>query len=132
MTADSIETREEHACFGGRTGFYRHASRETGTTMGFAVYLPPQAERGPVPALYYLAGLTCTEETFVIKAGAQRLAAEHGLALVACDTSPRGRLLLGQAPSDPPRSDGCGKISQEFRSCSQHWSYMADYRSFSR
>ncbi|MCK5770396.1 S-formylglutathione hydrolase [Algiphilus sp.] len=105
MTADSIETREEHACFGGRIGFYRHASRETGTTMGFAVYLPPQAERGPVPALYYLAGLTCTEETFVIKAGAQRLAAEHGLALVACDTSPRG---LGYAGEDDAYDFGTG------------------------
>jgi S-formylglutathione hydrolase len=85
-----ITTRSEHACFGGRMGFYSHAARETGTDMAFAVYLPPQAEAGPVPALYYLAGLTCTDETFMIKAGAQRLAAEHGLALVACDTSPRG------------------------------------------
>ena len=85
-----ITTRSEHACFGGRMGFYSRAARETGTDMAFAVYLPPQAEAGPVPALYYLAGLTCTDETFMIKAGAQRLAAEHGLALVACDTSPRG------------------------------------------
>lgn len=86
----AVTTRSEHACFGGRMGFYSHASTETGTDMAFAVYLPPQAEQGAVPALYYLAGLTCTDETFMIKAGAQRLAAEHGLALVACDTSPRG------------------------------------------
>jgi S-formylglutathione hydrolase len=60
--------------------------------MRFAVYEPPQARQGPVPVLYYLAGLTCTEETFMIKAGAQRLAAEHGIMLVAPDTSPRVRL----------------------------------------
>jgi S-formylglutathione hydrolase len=65
--------------------------------MRFGVYLPPQARFRPVPALYYLAGLTCTEETFLIKAGAQRVAAELGLALVACDTSPRGLNLPGEA-----------------------------------
>jgi len=92
-----IEKKSEQACFGGRMGFYTHASTETGTTMRFGVYLPPQAAHRPVPALYYLAGLTCTEETFLIKAGAQRLAAELGLALVACDTSPRGLNLPGEA-----------------------------------
>ncbi len=92
----SFETRSEHGCFGGTQGFYTHASVETGTAMNFAVYLPPQAQSGPVPALYYLAGLTCTEETFMVKAGAQRLAAEFGLALVSCDTSPRGLDLPGE------------------------------------
>ena len=67
--------------------------------MRFGVYLPPQAARGKVPALYYLAGLTCTEETFAIKGGAQRLAAEHGIALVCPDTSPRGADLPGEADS---------------------------------
>lgn len=90
-----LETRGEHACFGGVQGFYAHASTLTGTTMNFAVFQPPQARHGRVPALYYLAGLTCTDETFMIKAGAQRLAAELGLALVACDTSPRGIELPG-------------------------------------
>lgn len=94
-----LETRSDHACFGGRIGFYTHPSTATGTPMRFAVYLPPQAARGPVPALYYLAGLTCTEETFVIKAGALRLAAEHGLMLVAPDTSPRGLDLPGETDS---------------------------------
>jgi len=75
----------EHACFGGVQRFYQHASREIGLPMRFSVFLPPQAEQGKVPALLYLAGLTCNEETFAIKAGAQRLAAEQGLALVACD-----------------------------------------------
>jgi S-formylglutathione hydrolase len=67
--------------------------------MRFAVYEPPQARTGPVPVLYYLAGLTCTEETFPTKAGAQRLAAEHGLMLVAPDTSPRGPRLPGDDAS---------------------------------
>lgn len=92
-----METRSEHACFGGSLGYYAHASASTGTDMRFAVYQPPQAAQRKVPALYYLAGLTCTEETFVIKAGAQRLAAELGLMLVACDTSPRGLNLPGDS-----------------------------------
>lgn len=91
-----ITPRSEHACFGGRIGFYTHDSEATGTEMRFAVFVPPQAARQPCPALYYLAGLTCTEETFPIKAGAQRLAAEHGLILVAPDTSPRGAGLPGE------------------------------------
>lgn len=78
-------------------GFYSHASDATGTEMRFGVFVPPQAARSPCPALYYLAGLTCTEETFAIKAGAQRLAAEHGLVLVMPDTSPRGLSLPGEA-----------------------------------
>lgn len=95
-----ITTRSTHRCFEGQQGFYSHASTSTGTTMNFAVYQPPQALAGAkVPALYYLAGLTCTEETFVIKAGAQRLAAELGLMLVSCDTSPRGLNLPGEADS---------------------------------
>ena len=97
--ASSLEIRSEQACFGGRMGFYSHRSESTASTMRFAVYLPPQAQRRKVPALYYLAGLTCTEETFMIKAGAQRLAAKHGLALVACDTSPRGLNLPGDSDS---------------------------------
>ena len=84
-----FETLSEHRCFGGVQGFYRHASTEIGLPMRFGVFLPPQAEHGPVPVLFYLAGLTCTEETFSIKAGAQRVAAELGLAIVTPDTSPR-------------------------------------------
>jgi len=79
----------EHRCFGGFQRFYAHELRECRTEMRFSVFVPPQAEKRPVPVLYYLAGLTCTEETFMIKAGAQRLAAELGLMLVAPDTSPR-------------------------------------------
>lgn len=84
-----MEILAEHGCFGGRQLFYRHASREIGSPMRFSVYLPPQQANGPVPVLFYLAGLTCTEETFMIKAGAQRYAAQHGIMLVAPDTSPR-------------------------------------------
>jgi len=79
----------EHACFGGWMRFYSHESLECRTEMRFSVFVPPQAEKGKVPVLYYLAGLTCTEETFMVKAGAQRVAAELGLMLVAPDTSPR-------------------------------------------
>lgn len=89
----------EHRCFGGVQHFYRHDSREIGLPMQFAVYLPPQAERGQVPVLVYLAGLTCTEETATIKAGAQQWAAQHGLALVMPDTSPRGAKLPGDSDS---------------------------------
>ncbi len=85
----AIETLSEHACFGGVQGFYKHASVATGTPMRFGVFVPPQAASRPVPVLIYLAGLTCNEETFAIKAGAQRHAAEHGLMLVTPDTSPR-------------------------------------------
>lgn len=83
----ALEVLAEHACFGGTQGFYRHESRECASPMRFSVFRPPQP--GPRPVLYYLAGLTCTEETFMIKAGAQRVAAELGLMLVAPDVSPR-------------------------------------------
>jgi S-formylglutathione hydrolase len=94
-----VEVLSEHACFGGTQGFYRHASRACATPMRFAVFQPPQATRGRVPQLFYLAGLTCTEETFPIKAGAQRVAAELGLALIAPDTSPREPTLPGDRES---------------------------------
>ena len=91
----SIETLVEHACWGGMQGFYRHASASCAGPMRFSVFLPPQAKSKPVPAVLVLAGLTCTEETFAIKAGAQRAAAELGLALVMPDTSPREPALPG-------------------------------------
>jgi S-formylglutathione hydrolase len=84
-----ITTLSEHACFGGVQGFYQHDSRVIGLPMRFGVYRPPQARHRPVPVLYYLAGLTCTEETFPTKADAQRFAARAGLMLVSPDTSPR-------------------------------------------
>jgi S-formylglutathione hydrolase len=87
-----LKLLSEHACFGGVQRFLAHDSTECRGEMRLAVYEPPQARHGRVPVLYYLSGLTCTEETFTIKAGAQRLAAERGLLLVAPDTSPRVRL----------------------------------------
>jgi S-formylglutathione hydrolase len=93
----SLETISEHRCFGGSQGFYRHQSAVIGLPMRFAVYQPPQARERQVPVLFYLAGLTCTEETFVIKAGAQRVAAQCGLMLVTCDTSPRNTGIAGEA-----------------------------------
>jgi S-formylglutathione hydrolase len=89
-----LTTRGEQQCFGGTIGFYAHQSAEIGAEMRFSVYRPPQS--GPLPVLYYLAGLTCNEETFMIKAGALRLAAELGLILVAPDTSPRGLNIPGE------------------------------------
>ncbi len=87
----NFQTLSEHRCFGGVQGFYQLDSAEIGLPMRFAVYRPPQALAGEKrPVLMYLAGLTCTEETFVIKGGAQQFAAEHGLILLAPDTSPRG------------------------------------------
>ena len=100
MSTVSLELLKAHACFGGAQRFYQHPSREIGLPMKFSVYLPPQALQGEkVPALIYLAGLTCNEETFMTKAGAQRLAAQLGLALVAPDTSPRGANVPGEADS---------------------------------
>src|SRR5690349_3368208 len=90
-----LDLISEHGCFGGSQRFYSHQSRECRTEMRFSVYVPPQAQQGEVPVLYYLAGLTCTEETFMIKAGAQRVAAELGLMLVSPDTSPRKARIPG-------------------------------------
>jgi S-formylglutathione hydrolase len=93
----SFDTLSEHRCYDGVQGFYRHASTTIGLPMRFSVYRPPQAERGLVPTLFYLAGLTGTEETFAAKGGAQRLASQFGLMLVTCDTSPRHTGITGEA-----------------------------------
>jgi S-formylglutathione hydrolase len=96
-----LVTKKEHRSFEGLQGFYEHQSAACGGPMRFAVYQPPAALRGErVPVLYYLAGLTCTEETFALKGGAQRVAAELGLALVSCDTSPRATRLPGDDAAD--------------------------------
>jgi S-formylglutathione hydrolase len=90
-----LELIEEHRCFDGVQRIYRHESEAIGLPMRFSVFLPAQAASAKVPALFYLAGLTCTEETFAIKAGAQRVAAELGLMLVTPDTSPRDTGVAG-------------------------------------
>lgn len=96
MSGQGYTVRSEQRAFEGVQGFYEHESASCGGAMRFSVYQPPAAVRGkPVPVLYYLAGLTCTEETFMIKAGAQRIAAALDLMLVSCDTSPRAARFPG-------------------------------------
>ncbi len=85
----SFETVSQSRCFGGTQFVYRHTSQETGTPMRLAVFVPPQAKDTKVPVVWFLSGLTCTEENFTVKAGAQRMASELGLMLIAPDTSPR-------------------------------------------
>jgi S-formylglutathione hydrolase len=101
----TIETISASRCFGGEQLVCSHQSTQTGTTMRFGIYLPPQARSGRLPVLYWLSGLTCTEENFVTKAGAQRMAAQLGLVIVAPDTSPRG---LGYPGEDDSYDFGTG------------------------
>lgn len=125
----SIETLSEHRSFGGVQGFYRHASSTIGLPMKFAVYQPPQAAHGPVPVLFYLAGLTCTEETFTMKAGAQRKAAELGLMLVMPDTSPRDTGVPGADASWDFGTAAGFYLDATEAPWSTHWrmgSYVAD------
>ena len=92
----ALERISESRAFDGTQAVWRHASRATGTPMRFGIYLPPQAATTRVPVVYWLSGLTCTEDNFIAKAGAQRVAAALGLALVVPDTSPRGLGLPGE------------------------------------
>lgn len=96
---EALNLVSEARCFGGRQQTWQHAAESTGTPMKFGVYLPPQAETQTCPVVYWLSGLTCTEDNFITKAGAQRYAAELGLILVAPDTSPRGTDLPGEHDS---------------------------------
>ena len=96
----TLEVVSQSRCFDGTQFTYRHASSETGTMMRFAAFVPPQARQSPSPIVWYLSGLTCTEENFTVKAGAQRIAAELGLLVIAPDTSPRGHAV----PLDPAGS----------------------------
>ena len=86
----ALEKTDAHVCFGGEQLQFTHESAVNDCTMTFSIYLPPQAKTGPVPAVWWLSGLTCTDQNFVTKAGAQGFAAEYGLAVIAPDTSPRG------------------------------------------
>jgi S-formylglutathione hydrolase len=96
----ALDVVSRSRCFDGTQFIYQHQSSETGTMMRFAAFVPPQAHQSPFPVVWYLSGLTCTEENFTVKAGAQRIAAELGLLLIAPDTSPRGDAV----PSDPAGS----------------------------
>lgn len=93
----TLETLSETRCFGGKMGFYRHSSSANDCDMQFSVFVPPQAADGAVPVVTFLSGLTCTEENFMVKSGAQRIAADLGIMLVSPDTSPRG----DGVPDDP-------------------------------
>ena len=95
----ALTLKEQHRCFGGVQGVYSHQSSETGCEMAFSVYLPPEAGNEILPVLYWLSGLTCTWANFTEKAGVQRHAAEHGLIVVAPDTSPRGTDFPGEHDS---------------------------------
>src|SRR5215471_9602794 len=99
----AMDVVSQSRCFGGTQFTYQHRSSETGTPMRFAAFVPLQADQGAVPVVWYLSGLTCTEENFTVKAGAQRIAAELGLLLVAPDTSPRG----DGVPGDPKECQRC-------------------------
>ncbi len=95
-----MKTISENRCFGGVQGVYTHPSAATGTDMTFGLFLPAEAENGAVPVLWYLSGLTCTHENAMVKSGAQRWAAEQGIALVFPDTSPRGEGVANDAAFD--------------------------------
>jgi S-formylglutathione hydrolase len=95
---------EQRACFGGQQEVWSHTSQVLGCDMRFGIYLPPQAQSERCPVLYWLSGLTCNEQNFIAKAGAQRYAAEHGVILVAPDTSPRG-----EPVADDPQSYDLGQ-----------------------
>lgn len=97
--SETPETLARVKVFDGWQSTWAHRSTACDCTMRFAIYLPPQAEHRAVPSLYWLSGLTCTEDNFMVKAGAQRYAAECGLALVVPDTSPRGLGLPGEEDS---------------------------------
>lgn len=123
----SLETISETNCFGGRIGFYRHPSSVNNCDMRFSVFVPPQAAHGKVPVVTFLSGLTCTEENFMVKSGAQRVAAELGLMLVSPDTSPRGDAV----PDDPDNDYDFGLAAGFYLNATQEpWSqhyHMYDY-----
>jgi S-formylglutathione hydrolase len=123
-----METVSENRCFGGVQGVYKHRSTATGTDMTFALFLPAEAQDGPVPLLWFLSGLTCTHENAMVKAGAQARAAEQGIAIVFPDTSPRG----DDVPNDEAYDLGQGAgfyIDATQEPWSQHfkmWTYTAE------
>ncbi len=123
-----METLSENRAFGGVQGVYRHQSDACRCPMTFGLFLPPQAEAGPVPVLWYLSGLTCTHENAMVKAGAQGWAAEQGIALVFPDTSPRGEGVADAEPFDMGQGAGFYVDATE-APWAQHfsmWSYLAD------
>ncbi len=119
----------QHICFGGTVGFYSHHSSSCNSEMKFAVYLPSQARAKSVPVLYFLSGLTCTEENFMVKAGAEQFAAKYGIMLVVPDTSPRDAGIPGE-DDDWDFGTGAGfyvdATVEPWKSHYQMYSYVVD------
>lgn len=118
----------ENACFGGTQGVYTHASEVCGCDMTFGLFMPREAEDGPVPLLWFLSGLTCTHENAMVKAGAQNWAAEQGIALVFPDTSPRGEGVADDDGYDLGQGAGFYVDATEapWAPHFKMWSYIAD------
>ncbi len=123
-----MQTISENRCFGGVQGVYGHASSVTGTQMTFGLFLPEEAEIGPVPLLWYLSGLSCTHENAMTKAGAQKWAAEHGIALCFPDTSPRGAGVADDAAYDLGQGAGfyLNATQAPWAAHFRMWDYIAD------
>lgn len=123
-----MKTISENACFGGTQGVYSHTSKVCNCEMTFAVFLPEEARDGPVPVLWYLSGLTCTHENAMTKAGAQGWAAEHGIAVVFPDTSPRGADVADDEAYDLGKGAGfyVNATQDPWAPHFQMWSYIAD------
>ncbi|MFG6559357.1 S-formylglutathione hydrolase [Sulfitobacter sp. 1A15299] len=123
-----MKTISENACFGGTQGVYSHASDTCGCDMTFGLFLPAEAQDGPVPVLWYLSGLTCTHENAMTKAGAQAWAAEHGIALVFPDTSPRGEDVADDDAYDLGKGAGfyVNATQDPWAAHYQMWDYLAE------
>lgn len=123
-----MDTISENRCFSGTQGVYRHASEATGTDMTFGLFLPAEADDGPVPVLWYLSGLTCTHANAMEKAGAQQWAAEQGIALVFPDTSPRGAGVPDDEAYDLGQGAGfyLNAMQDPWAEHFQMWSYITE------
>lgn len=123
-----MKTVSENRAYGGVQGVYTHPSEACGCDMTFGLFLPEQAEEGPVPVLWYLSGLTCTHENAMVKAGAQRWAAEAGIAMVFPDTSPRGDTVANDAAYDLGQGAGfyVNATRDPWKPHFQMWDYVTD------
>lgn len=123
-----MKTVSENRCFGGVQGVYSHASQVTGCDMTFGLFLPEEAETNEVPVIWYLSGLTCTHENAMVKAGAQRWAAEMGVAVVFPDTSPRGEAVANDAAYDLGQGAGFYVNATEapWKPHFRMWDYVTD------
>ena len=126
--SQSLETLSENRSFGGTQGVYRHKSQATGTDMTFAVFLPAEAQDGPVPVLWYLSGLTCTHENAMTKAAAQEWCAEAGIAIVFPDTSPRGEGVVDDEAYDLGQGAGfyVDATQDPWKPHFQMWKYIVE------